>query len=150
MFDLLAVATGARLLAHLRLPGSPLDAALLRGAILVAAMLVFNWIGLAFTGMEHSLQLWLTLLALYGVVRVVEGGALPVWLPLAIVAGPLVRYENLGVSGGALLVLFVSGQRRAALASALGIALTLGAFSALLLGQDLAALPSSVLTPRFS
>jgi hypothetical protein len=114
--------------------------------VLLATLLIVgtNLVGLIFTGMEHSLQVLLALLALRGLISVVRGQGLPRWLVPALVLGPLVRYENIAISGPALLLLFASGHRRPALAGGAAMALTLGAFSLFLVGLGLDPLPTSV------
>src|SRR5262249_45803797 len=89
--------------------------ALLAGVALL--VLALNHIGLVFTGMEHSLHVMVTLAVVLGLVVLLEEGRLPWWLLAAIVAGPLLRYEGVSVSAGALLVLAIIGRWRPALAA---------------------------------
>ncbi len=109
------------------------------------AALLFNLVGLVFTGMEHSLQVLLALAVVLGLLVEAEERRVPWFLVAAIVIGPLVRYENLAVSAGALVHLALRG--RIALAMVLGLATVgpLAAFSAVLRGLGLEWLPSSVL-----
>lgn len=106
--------------------------------------LATNTLGLALTGMEHSLQVLLTLLAVRGLATVTAGRALPWWLAPALVLGPLVRYENLAISGPALLLLLARGHWRAALLGGSALALALGGFSLFLIRLGLDPLPASV------
>lgn len=116
----------------------------LLAAHMVLAVLATNAIGLVLLGMEHSVQLFLAVAALHGMILIVETGRCPWWLPVVVVAGPLVRYENVSVSLATLLFVFVHGHRRIAVLVGAGIAVTLGGFSAFLLWLGLGALPTSV------
>jgi hypothetical protein len=117
------------------------SAALLAGTVVVAGGLV----AVAFTGMEHSLQVALTLAVLLGVSRVADGGAAPWWLWAALAIGPLVRYEGLAVSGVAVVALLVLGERRRPLL-AIGAAIAgLLAFSGFLVAVGLSPVPASIL-----
>ncbi len=113
--------------------------------MLVDLALGTNLIGLAFTGMEHSLQILLVVAAVYGLMMELRHGRSPAWLWAALVLGPLVRYENLAISLAALLYLFLQGYRTQALTSAALIVLTLGSFSLFLLHLGLPPLPTSVM-----
>ncbi len=117
-------------------------------AVCVLALLAIpalNLVGLAFTGMEHSLQVLVAALLVRGVILASQSGRAPGWLPLVIVLGPLVRYENAALSAAALLWLWLAGERAKALGCAALIAATLGAYSALLLSLGLEPLPTSVM-----
>ena len=48
-----------------------------------------NLIGLAFTGMEHSLQVFLCALIVLGMLQVVRGLQPPAWLVIAIIVAPI-------------------------------------------------------------
>ena len=115
-------------------------------ALVVTAVVAFNGVGVAFTGMEHSLHIAVSVAVVLGLVHVFEAGRVPWWLVAAMIAGPLLRYEGLGISSGALLVLLALGHYRAALGTALALAVTIGAFTAFLVGQGLPPVPSSTLT----
>jgi hypothetical protein len=112
-------------------------------AILIA------WCGgtlpLVFTGMEHSLHLSVALATVLGLAILVEEGALRPWLPAALIAAPLVRYEAAALSLIAIAAIWISGRRRAAVATAALCALPLTAFTLFLISQGLAPLPGSVL-----
>jgi len=118
-----------------------------RGTLIAAtAIVAFNGVGVAFTGMEHSLHIAATVAVVLGLVHVFETGRAPWWLLASIIAGPLLRYEGLGVSAAALLVLFVLGHYRASIGPALVLAVTIGTFTAFLVGHGLPPFPSSTLT----
>ena len=76
----------------------------------VISVLGLNLVGLAFTGMEHSLHVLLTLLGLYGLVRFKEDGQVRAWWILSVVVAPFVRFE--GMSTVLLVTSFLLGQRR--------------------------------------
>jgi hypothetical protein len=111
----------------------------------LAATFGLNLLGIAFTGMEHSLQVLLALTVVYGVLVAVEDRHLPRWLPVALVVAPLIRYETASVSGAAALVLMLLGWRRVAVFSVLGWTTVLAAFSVFLASIGLDPLPSSIL-----
>jgi hypothetical protein len=145
-----------------------LDAAALLGAILVMARLwaiagaappavlllsvagaiALNWFGLAFTGLEHSLHVLAALATVLGLWLALSEKRIAWWFVLALVAGPALRYEGLAISGAALIVLWLAGQRRTALAVGVAIAAIVGGFSAFLVAQGLPPLPSSVLVKQ--
>lgn len=103
-----------------------------------------NLIGLIFTGMEHSLQVFLGVLLILGLIREQETGRVPWWLAATIVCGPLVRYENLALTLPALLYLAIRGRYQTVLLSGLSLAATLGGFSWFLYSRGLGLFPSSV------
>lgn len=127
--------------------GRVLDRRLARARAALAAVLTvaLNTVGLAFTGMEHSLQVFLALLLAYGLIVEAEEGRVAWWLAVAVVVGPLVRYENAALSAGAILYLALRGRPWAALALAVGVAVPLVAFSVFLVHLGLDWLPASVL-----
>ncbi len=111
-------------------------------------LLLFNTVGLLFTGLEHSLQVWLTLLTVLELHDVARGALPCARLWGLLVLGPLVRYENLAVTLPGLVFLGAMGHRRAA-GLTLGLVLALlGAFSAFLVGSGLPPLPCSVLAKQ--
>jgi hypothetical protein len=144
-------------------------AAAFRVALTLALALGLNLLGLAFNGMEHSLQVLLTLAIVLGLIRWAEGwdrresqagapvpqisrrAGAPVpqpqlswWSGAAIVIAPLVRYENAALSLAAILYLVWSGRARFALALAGAIAIPVLGFSLFLHRLGLAWLPDSV------
>jgi hypothetical protein len=113
--------------------------------LIILLMLSTNVIGLVFIGMEHSLQLLLTVAVAVGLTRQSDRARLEPLAQAAIVLGPLVRYENLGVSFAAILYLAL---RRRLLQSILLLTATLaplGLFSWYLTALGLDPLPTSVL-----
>lgn len=111
----------------------------------IATMVAANGLGIALTGMEHSLQVWLTVLTAYGLIRVVRRKSVPRSLPVALAIMPLVRYENLAITLSACAVLWFYGQRRLALASATVPLVAIASFSLFLYSKGLGFLPASVM-----
>jgi len=120
------------------------DAAGVRNALIVSglALLAFNVFGVVFTGMEHSLHVLLSVVA---VTRVIDG-KFDRWTFAALVIGPLVRFEGaimLAFGVGAALVdrkwIFAA---LAVVAAVVPVALYGGWLSTL----GLPVLPSSVLS----
>ena len=107
--------------------------------------LATNLVGLPFTGMEHSIQVFLVAVVVLGLIREGSTGKATPWLLTAIVLAPSIRYESLAVSLGALVYLFVRGHRRAAILGSVATVLPLALFSVFLLHQGLGPLPTSVL-----
>ncbi|MFH1514179.1 MAG: hypothetical protein ABIG42_01835, partial [bacterium] len=71
---------------------------LLMSLIVIALIFVANLVGLVYTGMEHSLQLFITALLLLGVIHEIKTRKVALYLLIALVLGPLIRYENLALS----------------------------------------------------
>ena len=113
--------------------------------IVAFAAIGFNLVGLVFTGMEHSLQVFLALLLVLGLITESEEWRVRWFLTAAIVLGPLVRYENLGLSCGAVVYLGLRGRPVLALTLGALTALPLAAFSLFLRNLGLGWLPSSVI-----
>ena len=109
-----------------------------------AFVVLVNLSGLCFQGMEHLLQLWLTLAAVLGLVRLEEEGAPPRWLAPVLILGPLVRFENLLASGLAILWLLYRRRIGSAALAAAGIAVGLGVFVLFLKAHGFGPLPNSV------
>lgn len=115
--------------------------------ILGGFCLATNFYGLIFTGMEHSLQIYLVTLIACGVVSKEFGSTTvtPIAIYLALILLPLTRYEGLAISVPVLAYLFYLGERRAAVVStALMLALVIG-FSLFLNHLGLGYIPSSVI-----
>jgi len=115
--------------------------------ITLAIVLGCNLVNMVFVGMEHSLQILLGFLVCRGIARLESNQRPPGWaFWLSVIAGPLVRYEMLAVSGVAIVFAFWRTRRFALPAlAALCIALTVGGFSVFLVSKGLWWLPSSVI-----
>jgi hypothetical protein len=111
-------------------------------AVLATALAVgMNLLGLVLTGMEHSLQIALALLAAQWATR----ARLSLVAYGVLIAMPLIRYECLAIAFPILALQFLKGDRiRALLAGAVISAVVLG-FSWMLHAQGLPWLPCSVL-----
>ena len=108
-------------------------------------MLTLNFVGISFTGMEHSWHIVTALAAMLGLHVFRMSGRLPWWGAAGIVVGPWLRYEGLLVTVTAVAILWVLGARRIASQLFLAAIVPLVAFSVFLIGLGLDALPSSVL-----
>jgi len=134
-----------RLFVHLRLGQDTFGIAVQAAALLLLAICL-NLIAVAFCGLEHSLHIATVAACVYGVALFLDKGEMPAWLPAAIVLAPLLRYEGLALSFGAILVLALRGRWRTAAGTFALIILFLGAFSAFLIRMGLPPLPSSILS----
>jgi hypothetical protein len=117
-------------------------------AILVTVivfMLVTNLVGLPFTGMEHSLQVFVALLVFAGLLCEQKTGKVSWWFGAAIILGPLVRYESLVVSGPVLIYLGWRKHYKVTFLCGALLVLALVSFSLFLADHGLGFLPSSVL-----
>lgn len=115
-------------------------------AVIVALMIpATNLIGVMFTGMEHSLQLFATALLVAGLVMERDHDSAPWWLWAAIVVGPLIRYENLALSLPAIGYLFIRGRPGPSLGVLGLLALLVGGFSFFLFSSGHGLLPTSVM-----
>lgn len=114
-------------------------------ALVALGCALFNIVGLAFTGMEHSLHVALTLAVVAGLIVMVDGRDAPWWFGAAVILGPFVRYEGLAVSAAATVALVMIGRPRLAAGLAAPVAAGLAAFSGFLAMHGLPLLPSSVL-----
>ena len=113
--------------------------------LVMMLVLATNIIGLAFTGMEHTLQIFLALLIVAGIIVDIEKGTPPWWLLLAVMLGPLVRYEFLLLT--VITSLYLTCRRHFLLAG-WGLAVPVGAllgFSWFLNSLGLEILPNSVI-----
>lgn len=127
---------------------APLDSRRLELAATTATLLAIpalNLVGLVFTGMEHSFQVLFAVLLTRGVLVAARESRVPRWLLVAMVVGPLVRYENAALSASAFLWLWFAGERGRALACAACCGVLVGAYSFFLHSLGLHYLPTSVL-----
>jgi hypothetical protein len=120
------------------------DATLARFAAL-GAIILLNLPGLTFNGMEHMLQVFVTLFAVFGVIRAVQGGDPGRIAVLATIVLPLIRYEGAAVTFAACVAYVLVGARRRAAVIAVACGALIGAFSLYLMSLGLGPLPSSVL-----
>jgi hypothetical protein len=76
---------------------------------------VMNAWGLVMLGMEHSLHVLAVLAVLWGFLRVIDDGRSAPWLPWAIVALPMIRFEGLAMATFAIAALAFLGRYRSAI-----------------------------------
>ncbi|MGA3069511.1 MAG: hypothetical protein ABSD43_04780, partial [Terracidiphilus sp.] len=120
-----------RLFKHLRLAEDTFGIVAQAIALLLLAICL-NLIGVVFSGLEHSLHIAATAACIYGLALFLDEDKMPVWLPAVIVINPLLRYEGLALSLGAILVLAVRGRWRTAAATFALMVLFIGGFSVFL------------------
>ncbi len=113
--------------------------------IVVAFFLAINLPGVAFTGMEHSLQVFFALAVTMGLIHVLKSNNTPWWFSSAIVLGPLVRYENLALSVPTIGYLLFRRHYKAASVAGLLLGAALLGFSLFLYALGLGWLPTSVI-----
>jgi hypothetical protein len=117
-------------------------------AIALFIFFIANGFGVVFTGMEHSLHIFVTVLTIYAVNRLAlikrddRSAAL---VAVCAVLSPLIRFEGLAIALFAIASLVLSGRLRLALISVALIVATLGLFFYGMSSLGLAWLPSSVL-----
>lgn len=138
IFAFLTVSLFVKLLGDMH----PLNKLLILGGFFVATSLY----GLLFTGMEHTLQVYLTALIACTVVKREFGSLtqIPASMYVALILLPLVRYEGLAVSLPVLAYLFWYGERRQAFISAAIIGVSVVGFSLFLNHLGLGYIASSV------
>ena len=112
--------------------------------ILIVSIPAINLVGLIYTGMEHSIQLFFSTLIIYGLIYEVEHKKISWWFIVAIVIAPLIRYECLALSLPSILFLYIRGYRAKSLSIACILLFLLGAFSLFLISLGLDAFPTSV------
>lgn len=113
--------------------------------LVTLAAVGFNFVGLIFTGMEHSLQVLLALALLFGLLVAAEERRVTWWFLPVIVLGPTVRYESLSMSVAAVAFLALERRWALAVAGGIGAVLPLLGFAFYLHSLGLDPLPSSVL-----
>jgi hypothetical protein len=108
-------------------------------------VLIANLDGLTLIGMEHVLQVTLSICAAYGVIEALHDRPVPMWCIVAAAVAPMVRYEDLAVTLAVACAL-VGVKRWKAAAVMFGVSLVpLIAFSVFLKSRGMPALPMSVL-----
>lgn len=121
----------------------PISKVLILGGFFLAT----NLYGLIFSGMEHTLQVYLVALIACAVVKkeFAQVATTPASIYVALILLPLVRYEGLAVSLPVLAYLFWLGERRAPVISTAIIGVLVVAFSLFLNHLGLGYIPSSVM-----
>ncbi|MGL4280842.1 MAG: hypothetical protein ACRCS0_10785 [Albidovulum sp.] len=118
---------------------------IIAGVIVALAPICLNISGLGFTGMEAAPHLLASLLVVLGLWQSLTGRGVAPWFIAAAIAAPLLRYEGLALSLSAAAVLFVHGERRAAVMIAVGTLGCLAGFSLFLASLGLPPVPGSIL-----
>lgn len=123
----------------------------LRILLIGITLFSLNAYGLVFSGMEHSLQLWLVSSVACAIVayrhdtQQANHTTVPTVIYGIIVLLPLVRYENLAIALPVLAYLFFKDNRQKALITLLALLSGVLGFSVFLWHLQLGFLPSSVL-----
>ncbi len=135
-----------RFAARLELPETWPHAEPTRIAIACVLVVATNLVGLAFTGLEHNLQVLIAALVALALVEHCRGVALPMWVLALAALGPSVRYEMFAVTAAVGIVLLADRRwRDAVLLGAASLALPL-ALAAFLVANGNFPLPNSVMT----
>jgi hypothetical protein len=113
--------------------------------ILTISIPAVNLVGLIYTGMEHSVQLFLSTLIVYGLIYEIEYKKIPWWFVAAIVIAPLIRYECLALSLPSILFIYIRGYRAKSISAASLLVCLLGAFAIFLNSLGLESFPTSVI-----
>ena len=115
--------------------------------VLSAAALVFvgNLVGLTYIGMEHTLQVFLAGAGAWAIIACLRGRPIPTWCLLCVALGPMVRYENLGISAAVAIALVGQRQTQRAVGLLSASIAPLLMFSVYLHHLGLPWLPTSVL-----
>ncbi|OOV09085.1 hypothetical protein RF819_11605 [Rhodoferax fermentans] len=112
----------------------------------LAVCLILNAWGLVMTGMEHSLHILSVVLIIFGFLKIINNTfKVPVWLILAIVVMPLIRFEGLAMALLSVIALFYLGRWRTGFLALLLILSTMFGWFQFTQILGLPALPSSVL-----
>lgn len=120
-------------------------------ALILTVFLSLNVYGLAFTGMEHSLQVLLTAVIVMGLLVLHEqdgaqlAGTTRHLFAVSLVLLPLVRYEGLAITVPVIAYLICRGERRLALTVLALVCGLVGGFSLFLLHIGQGILPCSVM-----
>ncbi len=122
------------------------------GATIIATVLLFasNLIGLTFTGMEHGLQVLLTVIIAAGLIVDTQKSSPPWWLLLATIIEPLIRYEGVMVTAVTILYFVCRRYYKIAFWCSVAALSLLGGFSWFLMSLGLESLPNSVIVKMFT
>ena len=113
--------------------------------VIVLAPIALNFQGISLLGMEHMLHVDTVLMALLGVLRWRKTGKLNWLLVAAVLLGPLLRYEGMGLSLLIVLALFIWGHKIAAIVLAAGVVAPVVGVGFWLESHGLSFLPNSVM-----
>ena len=113
--------------------------------LLVLFIPATGMVGLIFTGMEHSLQVFSVVLILYSIVKELQGEFDAQLMISSIALASIVRYEDLTVCLFAIAFFFVRGRKKYALLSLFIVIAMLSSFSFFIYLNEGSFLPSSVM-----
>lgn len=115
-------------------------------AVLASLFLILggNLTGLVFTGMEHSLQVLISVLIVAGLVSLCQTGRSSWWLIALMVTAPLVRYEMMALSVPAIWILLRNKKVGPAVIACLLIVGLMAGFAWFLHSMGLGFFPNSV------
>lgn len=108
-------------------------------------LLSINGYALGFTGMEHTLHIWASLAIIHGLIAMGRNGAAPLFLLVACVVAPLLRFEGVALSGAALIAIGLHGHWRSASATGALIVALFTTYVTVMLSLGLPPMPSSVM-----
>ena len=100
---------------------------------------------LPMTGMEHTLHVLTVIVAIRGLVAVLEDGKVSVWFVIAVIAMPFVRFEGVALATAVALALTIAGRWRIGILIAVPIVAGFGVYAVVMQRLGLPFLPSSVL-----
>jgi hypothetical protein len=113
--------------------------------VCILLMLLCDLPSLTVLGMEHGLQILLTICCAGGFIAVVSGRPVPSSAIAAAIIAPVVRYEDLSLTLALAVLLFAIGQKARAIGTFVASLVPLIAFSLFLHSIGLPPLPTSVL-----
>jgi len=116
-----------------------------RWGLALLFVLAANLAGLAFLGMEHTLQVLLAIGCAWAVLEAYGGRRIPAWALGMAALAPAVRYEDLAFTLSVVLACWMQGRRRAAVWTGVLAVLPIVALGLFLRGHGLAFLPNSVI-----
>ncbi len=117
-----------------------------RVALACLMVLATNLAGLAYTGLEHNLQVLIAALVALALLEHCNGKALPAWIVALAALGPSVRYEMLAITAAVGLVLAMERHWRLLGLLAAGSLVLPAALAAFLVANGNFPLPNSVMT----
>ncbi|MEO0486938.1 MAG: hypothetical protein AAF092_13620 [Pseudomonadota bacterium] len=147
-FGLMGVWVVARFVARLLLDDDSVLAAVVFVAMAVGLLLVLSILILPLNGMEHTVHVFGTALALVGLYAVlVEEDRGSIWVVfVGVLICATIRFEGLVLAGGAIAVLAWARHWGAAAGLALLVAVALGVYAVTMSSMGLPFFPSSVMT----
>jgi hypothetical protein len=115
--------------------------------LLTVVLLMFtaNLVSLTFVGMEHVLQVFLSITCAVGLLFAWDQGRIPAWCLAAAAIAPMVRYEDLSLTLAVSLVLAATHHKRKAVLLFIAGVIPLVVFALFLRHLGLPMLPTSVL-----